>query len=125
MQLCALFSQLHQHVDALEQAKKSVKLTHLLIKDMYSLCDFYVEKHKIGKSQMGEAASTIQDSNNDVSTSNVNITANLEDAVDEITGSTDSQAFLSAATHNNLEEPLSLIEKTAMRVKPILEEVLK
>lgn len=44
MQLCALFSQLHHHVDALEQAKKSVKLTHLLIKDMAALCDYYVQK---------------------------------------------------------------------------------
>ena len=55
MQLCALFSQLHQHVDALEQAKKSVKLTHLLIKDMHSLCYFYQEKQRVLKSPDDES----------------------------------------------------------------------
>jgi hypothetical protein len=35
----------------LEQAKKSVKLTHLLIKDMYSLCDYYVEKDHLEKGE--------------------------------------------------------------------------
>mgnify|MGYP002150728888 CR=1 FL=1 len=46
------FVQFASHADqqaALEQAKKSVKLTHLLIKDMYSLCEFYVEKQRINK----------------------------------------------------------------------------
>lgn len=32
---------------------------------------------------------------------------------------------MTIAAHNNLEENLSLIEKTAQRVKPILEEVMK
>jgi len=45
---------LHHHVDALEQAKKSVKLTHLLIKDMLALCNFYVEKQRIFKCQNGD-----------------------------------------------------------------------
>jgi len=54
MQLCALFSQLHHHVDALEQAKKSVKLTHLLMKDMHALCDFYIQKNKIMKERSGD-----------------------------------------------------------------------
>lgn len=31
---------------------------------------------------------------------------------------------MTVAAHNNLEESLSLIEKTALRVKPILEEVI-
>jgi hypothetical protein len=37
----------------------------------------------------------------------------------------DTSTAITAAAHNNLEEPLSLIEKTALRVKPILEEVMK
>lgn len=32
---------------------------------------------------------------------------------------------MTVAAHNNLEEALSLIEKTAQRVKPILEEVIR
>jgi len=54
MQLCALFSQLHQHVDALEQAQKSVKLTHLLIQDMLALCEFYVDKQRVAKASILE-----------------------------------------------------------------------
>lgn len=44
MQLCALLSQLHRHKDALNQAKNSVKLVHLLIKDLKSLCIYYIRK---------------------------------------------------------------------------------
>lgn len=42
MQLCALLSQLHRHKDALNQAKNSVRLIHLLIKDLKSLCVYYI-----------------------------------------------------------------------------------
>lgn len=37
MQLCALLSQLHRHRDAFEQAKLSIKLVHLMFKDMDAL----------------------------------------------------------------------------------------
>ena len=65
MQLCALFSQLHEHIEALDQAKQSVKLTHLMIKDLHSLCDFYTEKDLLVRSEH----STINDTstNNDIS----------------------------------------------------------
>lgn len=55
MQLCALFSQLHQHKDALHQALTAVKLTHLLLKDMYSLADFYCNKKKVKDSVDGNS----------------------------------------------------------------------
>ncbi len=44
MQLCALLSQLHRHKDALREARHSVKLIHLLIKDLKSLCIYYIKK---------------------------------------------------------------------------------
>lgn len=47
IQLCALFSQLHQHKDALEQARMSTRLTHALIKDLLALCDFYTKKKHV------------------------------------------------------------------------------
>ena len=46
-------------------------------------------------------------------------------ASDDSKMSYDTSTAITAAAHNNLEDPLSLIEKTAMRVKPILEEVMK
>lgn len=83
MQLCALFSQLHHHVDALEQAKKSVKLTHLMIKDMFSLCDFYVEKNWIKRAHFGEN-STIRESEIDTDISSE--TKAMKEATDNAGG---------------------------------------
>ena len=37
MQLCAILSQIHRHKEALQQAMKSVKMIHQLIKDLYDL----------------------------------------------------------------------------------------
>ncbi len=47
MQLCALLSQLHRHKDALKQAKLSVSLIHLLVKDMKSLCVYFIKKQEV------------------------------------------------------------------------------
>lgn len=46
MQLCALLSQLHKHKEALNQAWNSVKLVHLLIKDLKSLCIYFIRKQE-------------------------------------------------------------------------------
>ena len=45
--------------------------------------------------------------------------------IDDEKLSYDTSTAITAAAHNNLQDPLSLIEKTAIRVKPILEEVIK
>jgi hypothetical protein len=55
MQFCAILSQIQRHKDALDQAKESVKINHLLINDMRELCQFYIRRedistHKSGKS---------------------------------------------------------------------------
>ena len=44
MQLWALLSQLHRHKDALEQSRISIKLVHLIFKDMDALWKFYIQK---------------------------------------------------------------------------------
>ena len=51
MQLCALLSQLHKHKDALGQAKKSVSIIHLLVKDLKSLCIYYIKKQETKENQ--------------------------------------------------------------------------
>lgn len=132
MQLCALFSQLHQHVDALEQAQKSVKLTHLLIQDMLALCEFYVDKQKVAKASILEddiGNDAIDGSRLDRS----DISKGLLDGISEMDAISesgegipiDTQQVTVAATLNSIEDPISLVEKTAQRVKPILEEVMK
>ena len=47
MQFCAILSQIHRHKDALEQAKQSVRLNHLLINDLRELCQFYIRREDI------------------------------------------------------------------------------
>ena len=47
MQYCAILSQIHRHKDALDQARESVKLSHLLINDLKSLCEFYIKREEI------------------------------------------------------------------------------
>lgn len=47
MQFCAILSQIHRHKDALDQAKEAVKLNHLLINDLTSLCKFYIKREEI------------------------------------------------------------------------------
>ena len=44
LQLCAILSQTQNHSEALENAKKSVKLVHQLFKDLLSLCSLYIKK---------------------------------------------------------------------------------
>ena len=48
MQFCAILSQIHRHKDALEQARESVRLGHLLINDLRELCLFYIRREDIG-----------------------------------------------------------------------------
>jgi hypothetical protein len=50
MQFCAILSQIHRHMDALDQAKESVKLAHLLINDMRELCVLYIRREDISTS---------------------------------------------------------------------------
>ena len=112
MQLCALLSQLHKHKDALKQARKSVSMIHLLIKDLKTLCCYYIRKQ-----EAKEEAKEDQDLSS--------------------TGSIDAQGShfhnyslysptsMAAAAYNNLESPLSMVEKTARRILPVIHEVQK
>lgn len=44
LQLCAILSQNQNHTEALENARKSVILSHLMFKDMEELCQIYIDK---------------------------------------------------------------------------------
>ena len=128
IQLCALFSQLHQHKDALEQAKLSTKLIHWLIKDLHSLWDFYTKKKFVKEKAIVYDESILVKSkyNNKIKVLDQNdsqiklIGDNIFDAEDD-----DKNSILSRIEmYNYLEEDLSLIERTAQRVKPIIETIL-
>lgn len=60
MQFCAILSQIHRHKDALEQARESVRLGHLLINDLRELCLFYIRREDIsGQSQINNFYSNV------------------------------------------------------------------
>jgi len=84
---------------------------------MHSLCEFYVKKQNILKDN------TNKDSASRSGNSHTDIDLEIQQEIPNL--SFDTSTAITAAAHNNLEEGLSLIEKTALRVKPILEEVIK
>jgi len=99
MQLCALLSQLHKHKDALNQAKRSVSLIHLLVKDMKSLCVYYIKKQER------------KDAGGDKEMSS---TGSIEYQPSTFHNySLYSPNSMAAAAYNNLESPLSMTEKTS------------
>lgn len=54
LQLCAILSQEHRHMDALKRAREAVQISHLLISDMLELCVLYIHRMDINK-QVEEA----------------------------------------------------------------------
>jgi len=44
LQLCAIYSQLHKHKDAYEQAKEGVRLAHVIVRDQLAVCHYFMKK---------------------------------------------------------------------------------
>jgi hypothetical protein len=44
MQICALFSQVHQHKEAAVHANEAVVISHYLIHDAESMCAYYTKE---------------------------------------------------------------------------------
>ena len=44
LQLCAIYSQLHRHKMAYDQAKIGVKIAHLIVRDQLSVCRYFASK---------------------------------------------------------------------------------
>ena len=59
MQLCAILSQTQNHTEALDNAKKSVKLIHQLFKDLLSLCALYIRKIEKKENKLGNHSSSV------------------------------------------------------------------
>jgi hypothetical protein len=98
MQLWAILSQIHKHKEALIQAQKSVKLIHHLFKDLYDLWIYYVKRQDLETQLLLELKEKFAN--------------NLFD-------------FDSASLNELNEESLTLTEKTACKLLPIIEEIIK
>ena len=44
LQLCAIYSQLHRHKDAYEQAQEGVRISHFIVRDQLAICHFFQRK---------------------------------------------------------------------------------
>lgn len=104
-------------MEALDNAKKSCKLVHQLFKDLLMLSALYIKK--IEDKEVGFKVKKAQ--NEDVIGSK---------SVDE--GSSDGVNFLKVQQEhieeeprNFLEESISLLERTSMKLYPIVKEVIK
>ena len=49
LQLCAIYSQLHRHKDAYEQAEEGVRLAHVVVRDQLAICHFFSRKVEFEK----------------------------------------------------------------------------
>lgn len=98
MQLWAILSQIHKHKEALQQAYKSVKLIHHLIKDLHDLWIYYSRRQTIEKQLIAELKEKLA--------------SNMID-------------FDTASLNELNEESLTLTEKSASKLLPIIEEVMK
>ncbi|CAI2378710.1 unnamed protein product [Moneuplotes crassus] len=131
IQLCALFSQLHHHTDALEQAKMSTRLIHGLVKDLLALCDYYTKKKFIQDKTTTYSDSPLPQSHPKQNRSYLdhtshNLFSTSEDKEQHRGSRRPSVSpYRQAVVHNYVEEDLSLIERTAQRVKPIIEALKK
>lgn len=117
MQLCALLSQLHRHKDALDQALMSVKLVHLIFKDIDALCKFYIQKSndeelELIEEHLQQRGETIND----------DYTA-FYDCITKMM--TDDPVSAIMASKNCLDEGISLMEKAAKKIYPVIKEVNK
>lgn len=118
---------MHQHKDALEQARFSTRLVHALIKDLLALCDFYTKKkHVKEKAILYDESMLLKGRQNKSEIynhefQNKNIADNIFEQEIEEEKTSSISPLRRASVFNYLEDDLSLIERTAQRVKPIIE----
>ncbi|CAI2372323.1 unnamed protein product [Moneuplotes crassus] len=116
MQLCALLSQLHRHKDALNQAILSIKLIHGLFKDLDALCKFYI--HKSNDEELEVIEEHLQSKGESL---NDDHKAYYE-CITQMMKSNPEAAI--QASKNQLDEGISLMEKAAKKIHPVIKEVL-
>ena len=111
LQLCAILSQTQNHIEALDNAKKSVKIIHQLFRDLLSLCAMYIRKME--KKSMKKAGRRPK---NNPQSQNINLSESEDEDVDE-EGAPNAVNFL--------EESISMLERTSLKLYPVIKEVLK
>lgn len=144
MQLCALFSQLHRHREALYHAQISVRISHFLIKDVVIYADAMAQKEKeirenphIGKSkgktdesklstphELGsKMGNTTENQKNDESN-------NISDYDDSRNNGVNDSSLNSSANVSQLNKTarvqhnMSILQRNYQKVAPIFREMI-
>lgn len=123
LQLCAILSQTQKHSEAMDNAKWSVRLSHQILRDMYDLCVFYSNKIKF-KDDFSSLSLLLMDENA-ASTS----VADGKETKGDLTAKLLQKNFIRENSpvrdipYNLLEESISMIERTALKILPIMKEL--
>jgi hypothetical protein len=148
LQLCAIYSQLHRHKNALEQAMSGIQVAHLVVRDTLAICQYFSKRldfltEENGESKQSAITSVHQPSQATDNTrsikqnSRVKSTDGMEsdgpsDFFDAASDHSDTSAepedgnYMSEqAFHNNLGSSLSLIERSAKLQKQVYSELLR
>ena len=117
MQLWALLSQLHKHRDALDQAILSIKLVHMIFRDLDALCKFFIQKSTDEELELIEEH--LQQRNESLNDDY----AAFYESIAKMMSTSPKTAIL--ASKNHLDEGVSLMEKAAKKIHPVIKEVNK
>jgi hypothetical protein len=105
-------------------------LSHQLIKDLSYLCEYYIHKEisrenyeeNLVNELQGNVRTMRTDANEDSSNPLRSLNENI--SIDVSTPSLEKNRHVQQAfTHNYLEDSMSLIEKTAKRLYPVIKEL--
>ena len=107
LQLCAILSQTQNHTEALDNSRKSVRLAHHLFKDLEELCQLYIDK--INFRENLQAAHEQSDLEDDERSQIIKMVLESSPARE--------------IPKNFLEESISLVERSALKLYPVVKEV--
>ena len=109
LQLCAILSQNQNHSEALDNARKSVKLAHQMFKDMDELCQIYVDKINYRDNLLAaQEQSDLEE-------------VERNQLISMVMDSSPAKEI----PKNFLEQSISLVERSSLKMGPVVKEVRK
>lgn len=127
LQLCAILSQTQKHTEAMENAKISVRLGHQILRDMYDLCVFYSNKIKFKDDFASLSLLLMDEIENEQKASGEKVTT--KHTKSELNEKLMHKQYIRENSpvrdipYNILEESISMIERTALKLLPIMKEL--
>jgi hypothetical protein len=120
MQVCALLSQLHRHSEALCHAKRAVQISQYLVRDLQGLCKVNYEKSCEAKIREQVVHEEIEKKRDEEKKKKKKDHKGPPDTYLSSLSRDDSTSKLDLIYY---EHSVSMLERTAYRVYPIIKEV--